>query len=125
MTFVHPLEIDQPLALVEQEQTSFYLPDRLGSIVAMADEAGEIVTRYGYDPFGRCETTGEPTDNPLRFTARFHDPESGLYYYRARYYDSELGVFFHRTHSPRIWTNRSISTSMPTFATIRSITRIR
>ncbi|HEV2147523.1 MAG TPA: RHS repeat-associated core domain-containing protein [Longimicrobiaceae bacterium] len=32
-------------------------------------------------------------ENPLRFTAREYDPETGLYYYRARYYDPALARF--------------------------------
>ncbi|MCL4244490.1 MAG: RHS repeat-associated core domain-containing protein [Candidatus Dadabacteria bacterium] len=31
--------------------------------------------------------------NPLLFTGREYDAESGLYYYRARYYDSSIGRF--------------------------------
>ena len=33
------------------------------------------------------------TGNPLLFTGREHDSETGLYYYRARYYDPEIGRF--------------------------------
>jgi RHS repeat-associated protein len=91
--FVHGPGIDDPLAMLADGQTHYYLPDHLGSIAALSDASGQIVTRYSYDPFGRWSATGRQTPNPFAFTARFYDPESELYSYRARYYDPGLGVF--------------------------------
>jgi RHS repeat-associated protein len=34
--------------------------------------------------------------NPWTYTGRFHDEETGLYYYRARYYSPEAGRFLQR-----------------------------
>ena len=91
--FVHGPGIDDPLAMLADGQTHYYLPDHLGSIAALSDASGQIVTRYSYDPFGRWIASGRETPNPFAFTARFYDPESELYSYRARYYDPGLGVF--------------------------------
>jgi len=74
--------------------------DALGSTVLLTDETGEIVERYDYNPFGACVATdvngGGLVDNPYRFTGRWLDSETGLYYYRARHYSTEMGRFLSR-----------------------------
>jgi len=70
-----------------------------------------VVEGYSYDSFGKTkihtavgadnkwltsdDTTGSASvyANPLMFTAREYDAESGLYYYRARYYSPSIGRF--------------------------------
>lgn len=63
---------------------------------------GSIAELYGYDVFGTrtiyaadgtTVRTSSSYDNPYGYTARRHDDESGLMYYRARYFDSETGEF--------------------------------
>jgi len=92
-TFIHALEIDTPLVMLKNNNALFYLPDHLGSTTALAGKDGKIKTRYEYDSFGRITAGGDETGNPLTYTGRFYDHESGLYNYRARYYEPELGVF--------------------------------
>ena len=41
-----------------------------------------------------CGTTA--TDNPYRFSTKYHAPETGLYYYGCRYYNPELGRWLSR-----------------------------
>ena len=90
--------IDARVAYIEGAGTDpadirYYHADRLGNVAALTDDAGEVVDRYAYDPFGN-EVTGAPTSGQLfRYTGRKFDPETGLYYYRARYYDPALGRF--------------------------------
>jgi RHS repeat-associated protein len=72
--------------------TQYYFADRLGNILAVTDNTGEIVQQFFYTPFG-VEMVGQETGNPFRYTGRKYDPETGLYYYRARYYDADLGRF--------------------------------
>jgi RHS repeat-associated protein len=76
----------------------------LGSVVALSDGYlyyGNVAERYSYDVFG------EPTirnaqgniisvstyGNRYMFTGRWHDYETGNYYYRARYYSPAIGRF--------------------------------
>ena len=70
----------------------FYHADRLGSVIALADEAGALADRYVYTPFG-VESPLETSGNPFRYTGRRFDPETGFFYYRARYYWPEIGRF--------------------------------
>ena len=93
VNYIRTLNIDEPLARIEADGTvRYYLTDALGSIIAMADEAGVIVTQYAYEPFGNVVISGEASDNPFQYTGRENDG-SGLYYYRARYYNPELQRF--------------------------------
>jgi RHS repeat-associated protein len=72
--------------------TSSFLPDALGSAVALADSSGTVQTEYAYEPFGRTTATGASSSNPYQFTGRENDG-TGLYYYRARYYHPALQRF--------------------------------
>jgi RHS repeat-associated protein len=72
---------------------SYYLFDGLGSVVAVTNDAGTVVNRYSYDPYGvTTETryTGAKT-NPWRYTGAYFDTTTGLYKMGARYYQPELG----------------------------------
>ena len=92
-TFIQGNVIDSPLVMLEKKETYYFLSDQQGSTLGLANTHGNVTTRYEYDPFGRMTRKGKETSNPLTYTGRFYDQESGLYYYRARYYASQLGVF--------------------------------
>ena len=69
--------------------------DLLQSVLGVSDHNGAILENTRYAPFGAARTppsTGT-SPNPLRYTGRERDPDTGLYYYRARYYDPALGRF--------------------------------
>jgi len=70
----------------------YYHANRLGSVIALADQAGVLTDQYQYTPYG-VENLLDTSGNPFRYTGRRYDPESGLYYYRARYYWPEIGRF--------------------------------
>jgi RHS repeat-associated protein len=65
---------------------SHFLPDALGSALALADPAGAVQTEYIYEAFGKAITTGASNMNSFQYTGRENDG-TGLYYYRARYFD--------------------------------------
>src|SRR5213078_2921025 len=44
-----------PVALVRDGKTEFFLSDHLGSVRAIANSKGEIISHYSYDPFGDPE----------------------------------------------------------------------
>ena len=91
--YVRTLRIDEPLTRIHADGTiRHYVGDRLGSVIALADDNGAIRTTYAYDPFGNVTVTGEASDNPFQYTGRENDG-TGLYYYRARYYSPELQRF--------------------------------
>ncbi|WP_456340825.1 RHS repeat-associated core domain-containing protein [Streptomyces solincola] len=72
----------------------YYLTDALGSVVALADEAGTKVDSYTYSPRGVrvSSRTSETVPQPYRFAGGYQDA-TGLYHYGARYYDPNIGRF--------------------------------
>jgi len=86
------LAVDEYLSRGDATSTAFFLTDPLGSVVALADNAGGLATEYTYEPFGMTSVTGTATTNPFDFNARETDL-SGMKYYRARYYHSTFQRF--------------------------------
>jgi RHS repeat-associated protein len=76
------------------DSTGTYTPitDTLGSVLALANSSGTIVTQYSYDPFGGTATADTPNSNSSQYTGREND-NNGLYYYRARYYSPSMHRF--------------------------------
>ncbi len=88
--------IDRPISMWRDGRTYFYLLDALGSVIGVANTSGKVVATYRYDPWGNLLASTGAIQNPLRYTAREYDSESGLYFYRARYYDPAVGRFISR-----------------------------
>ncbi len=83
--------------------TYFYHTDASGNIIAITDEDGHVVQRYGYDAWGNILYSngsfsfgGTGLVNTFTFTGREYDNESGLYYFRARTYDPSIGRFLQK-----------------------------
>lgn len=73
--------------------------DANGNIIALWDgQTGEVAARYDYDPFGNTvRATGDAAEvNPFRFSTKYQDAETGLYYYGYRYYSPEMGRWLNR-----------------------------
>ena len=69
-----------------------FLGDLLGSVIALASDAGAVATQYSYEPFGASVASGATSTNPYQFA--FHQNDgTGLYYYSARYYSPTLARF--------------------------------
>jgi RHS repeat-associated protein len=81
-------------------QTRYYQKDRLGSTVAVTDEAGTVLERQYYDPWGQ-RRNGDGSDNyALRsldhrfgYTGHEHLDAIGLVHMNGRVYDPLLGRF--------------------------------
>ncbi len=80
----------------------YYLADANMNVTSLVDANGDALERYIYDPYGRVtiynadwssSRLSSLYSNPVLYTGRDLDPETGLYYYRARYYAAELGRF--------------------------------
>jgi RHS repeat-associated protein len=71
----------------------FYHLDALGSVRVVSNEAGEVVRTHNYFPFGDGSDGTQPGADPLRFTGKERDGETGLDYFGARYYGSRTGRF--------------------------------
>lgn len=80
-----------PLAHADRTTTYFHT-DGLGSVVAASNEAGALLWRKEYAPFGeQLDSTAE--GEKLAYTGKQHDDVTGLTYFGARYYDPHLGRF--------------------------------
>jgi RHS repeat-associated protein len=85
VSYLRGLGIDEHLARIDDSAgTSCYVPDALGSTVALTDGGGAVPTEYTYELFGRTVASGAASANAFQFTGRENDG-TGLYYYRARY----------------------------------------
>jgi RHS repeat-associated protein len=91
--------VDQRVAMINTNANGgatgrfYYHVNRLGSVIALVNDANGLVTdQYVYTPFG-VEAPLATSGNPFRYTGRRYDAESGLYYYRARYYWPQIGRF--------------------------------
>ncbi len=71
----------------------YYHLDAIGSVRAVTDQQGQVIRRHDYLPFGEEYLAGPPTPDPLRFTGKERDTETGLDYFGARYYASRTGRF--------------------------------
>lgn len=76
------------------EKVTFFHVDVAGSPVAATDEAGDVVWREDYQPYGaRINNESEAASNDRWFTGHPHDDDTGLTYTGARYYDPVVGRF--------------------------------
>ena len=64
------------------------LYDANGNVMQYVDRTGTVVASYVYDAFGRTlAATGPLADRfRIRFSTKYHDPETGLVYYGYRFY---------------------------------------
>jgi len=73
--------------------------DGNGNVMGLVSASdGSVVTQYEYGPFAEpLRSTGSiATDNPIRFSTKYTDPETGLLYYGYRYYSPSLGRWLRR-----------------------------
>ena len=66
----------------------FPLYDNNGNVTDYVSETGQVVASYAYDAFGRTLSATGPMASvfPFRFSTKYYDAETGLYYYGYRYY---------------------------------------
>jgi RHS repeat-associated protein len=79
--------------------TRFVSFDGNGNVSALLNvESGVTSAEYEYDPFGNTlRATGPAAEaNPFRFSTKYLDSETGLYYYGYRYYQPTTGRWLSR-----------------------------
>jgi RHS repeat-associated protein len=91
--YTQTMDIDEPIAALTGNTTTFYEQDGLGSVTAVSDSSVAIANSYIYDSFGNITSSNVALVDPFRYVARNDDAEIGLKFYRARYYDSQTGRF--------------------------------
>ena len=84
---------------------AIYIPlyDANGSVIGYLDAAGNLVATFAYDAFGnRIEQSNNPNNRTIeqflrfRYSTKYLDPESGLYYYGYRFYSPILARWLTR-----------------------------
>jgi len=86
------------LATMLDGNTYFSGYDANGNLTDYVDANGTIVAHYEYDAFGNTTAkTGTLADaNPFRFSTKYLDTETSLYYYGYRFYSPEMGRWVNR-----------------------------
>lgn len=69
----------------------FQHTDALGSPIAVTNQAGVVIERNDYEPYGAI--IGKPTYDAMGFTGHKQDGATGLTYMQQRYYDPTVGRF--------------------------------
>ena len=94
--YTHGPTADEPIAITRNGQTYFYHADALGTVTELTDSTGATANSYAYDAYGSLLGQTGAVENPLAYTGRELDTDTGLYYYRARYYDTRTGRFLQK-----------------------------
>ena len=68
----------------------YYFPgyDNNGNVIGYWNEDGDLVAEFAYDAFGNAidESGSMASVFPHRFSTKYYDAETDLYYYGYRYY---------------------------------------
>ena len=69
---------------------AIYVPfgDAFGNVMGYWDEQGNVVAEYVHDAFGRTVAQSGPMADvfAIRYSSKYYDVETGMYYYGKRYY---------------------------------------
>ena len=86
------------LAVSVDGQYYFPCSDHNGNVMATVSESGVIVAQYAYTQFGEGMSAAGPMAGlfRFRFSTKYQDEASGLYYYGYRFYDPDMGRFISR-----------------------------
>ncbi len=79
------------LTLTEESKRFYYVKDHLGSIRAVVNETGDVVSYADYYPFGLLLRSQQSDLTKENYTGHELDTETGLLYAGARYYLPEIG----------------------------------
>jgi RHS repeat-associated protein len=88
------------LQIINDSSDSYFVSlDGNRNVAALVKaSAGTVSASYEYDPFGQTlQATGEyGAQNPVRFSSKYTDPETGLLYYGYRYYNPQTGRWINK-----------------------------
>jgi len=74
-----------------------YLFDGKGNVTGLLDGVGQVAQTYQYDPFGVPKGASGSVSQPMQFSTKPYDDQTGLsYYYGYRFYVPSLGRWLTR-----------------------------
>ncbi|MCB1224456.1 MAG: hypothetical protein KDK99_01485 [Verrucomicrobiales bacterium] len=82
-----------------REAESYWVTEDLnGNVIGLLSTTTTKTAVYDYDPFGNPMRVNEPEPglNPVRFSGKYTDAETGLCYYGFRFYEPEKGRWLNR-----------------------------
>ena len=100
----HPHYVDAVAVRMRDADAHVYLQDANFNVTAVVDDAGSVVERYSYTPYGEvifldssfAPRSSSLLSNEILYTGRRRDPETGLQINRNRFYASHLGRWVNR-----------------------------
>lgn len=75
----------------QSNSTKFQHTDALGSPVAVTNQAGTVIERNDYEPYGAI--IGKPSYQGIGYTGHVHDGATGLVNMQQRYFDPQVAGF--------------------------------
>ncbi|MCK5356108.1 MAG: RHS repeat protein, partial [Methyloprofundus sp.] len=88
--------IGQLLSLQQNGQNYEYLYDGKGNVSAVIDSSKAVVASYRYDAFGVLLAVSGSLDQPIRFSTKYYDADTGLSDYGYRFYIAATGRWLNR-----------------------------
>jgi RHS repeat-associated protein len=73
-----------------------YLFDGKGNVTVLLNGAGQVAATYQYDPFGAPVGPANSLIQPMQFSTKPYDEETGLSYYGYRFYAPTIGRWMTR-----------------------------
>ncbi|WP_116115647.1 RHS repeat domain-containing protein [Austwickia chelonae] len=85
------------IGYVAPEGQAWFLTDRLGTIIGLANDGGALIGSYSYDPYGVPRATAETGTvagyNIHRYAGGLYDKTTGLTRFGVRWYNPATGRF--------------------------------
>ncbi len=110
----------QMVALDDGGGLKYFLQDHLGSVAAVLDANGTLLSEQRYLPFGQPRaSTGNITQTDFGYTGQRDLDATGLMDYKARFYDNALGKFIQPdtivpgAANPQAWNRYSYVLNSP------------
>lgn len=108
-------------ASTADDASYLYFYDANGNVGQLLDGSGAIAAKYEYDPYGNLTLAGgdAAATNPFRFSTKYFDVETGLYYYGYRYYLPGLGRWASRDPIEELASDQVRRPERPTADVVR------
>ena len=131
-------ENNQPLAMKYNNTLYYYVLNAQGDVIALADQNGNLIAKYSYDPWGKLLSVTPngwldeqnayylevAEANPLRYRGYYYDTETGFYYLQSRYYDPEIGRFINADSYASTDATGLLSTNMFAYCENNPVMRV-